>query len=105
MKYFKTYFKNRKTLKFKSLILWAYIFLIYLLLRPTLSNRNIDHLLSNTAIYTTYLKLPIYVYSIINIASIIELLKIIKIDFRYLFNYYINSIIVFIKKYILIDCL
>ena len=100
MKYFKTYFKNRKTLKFKSLILWAYIFLIYLLLRPTLSNRNIDHLLSNTAIYTTYLKLPIYVYSIINIASIIELLKIIKIDFRNIYLIITLIPLLFSLKYI-----
>ena len=71
---FKKLFKNRKTLKFKYLILWGYIFAIYFLIRPYPNFRNGDFI-TNQNLYNLYQLFPVFIYLIITVAIVIEFLK------------------------------
>ena len=71
---FKKIFKNRKTLKFKYLILWEYGFAIYFLLRPFPNYRNGDFI-TNYNLYNLYRLFPVFIYLIIFVAIVIEFLK------------------------------
>ena len=81
----KNYFKNRKTLRFKSLIIWAYSFLLYFLIRPYPSFRNGD-VITNSNLYELYRLFPIFVYLIIVIAIIFEFLKSLVKDIKIIFT-------------------
>ena len=70
----KNFFKNRKTLKFKYLVMWSYGFLIYFLIRPYPSIRDGDAI-SNFTLYELYILFPIFIYLIIVVATILEFLK------------------------------
>ena len=70
----KKFIKNRKTLKFKYLVMWAYGFLIYFLIRPYPSLRDGD-VITNENLYELYRLFPIFVYLIIVVAIILEFFK------------------------------
>ena len=70
----KKFIKNRKTLKFKYLVMWAYGFLIYFLIRPYPSFRDGD-VITNENLYELYRLFPIFVYLIIVVAIILEFFK------------------------------
>ena len=75
----KNFFKNRKTLKFKYLVMWSYGFLIYFLLRPYPSFRD-DDLITNLNLYQIYRLFPIFIYLIIVVAIILEFFKLFNKD-------------------------
>ena len=75
----KNFFKNRKTLKFKYLIMWAYGFLIYFLLRPYPSFRD-DDVITNLNLYEIYRLFPIFIYLIIVVAIILEFFRLFHKD-------------------------
>jgi len=81
----RNYFNNRKTLKFKYLIIWAYIFLLYFLIRPYPSFRNGD-VITNSNLYEFYRLFPIFIYLIIVIGIILEFLKFIVKDLKTIFT-------------------
>ena len=70
----KNFFKNRKTLKYRYLVLWSYGFLIYFLIRPYPSFRNGD-VITNLNLYDLYRLFPIFIYLIIVVATILEFFK------------------------------
>ena len=70
----KDFFKNRKTLKFKYLVMWSYGFLIYFLLRPHPNFRDGD-VITNLNLYEIYRLFPILIYLIIVVAIILEFFK------------------------------
>tara|TARA_A100001035_G_scaffold113634_1_gene89171 strand:- start:185 stop:571 length:387 start_codon:yes stop_codon:yes gene_type:complete len=72
-------FKNRKTLKFKYLVMWAYGFLIYFFIRPYPSFRDGDVII-NSNLYELYKLFPIFIYLIIVVAIILEFFKLIIKD-------------------------
>ena len=77
MKIIKRYFKNRKILKYKSLIFWGYIFLTYLIFRPP--DRDLStHIVINENFTDFYIKFPIIIYWIIIFAIFIEFIKLLK---------------------------
>ena len=85
MKFIKKYFKNRKTLKYKSLIFWGYIFLTYLILRP--SDRDLStHVVINENFKDFYVKFPEIIYSIILVAILVEFIKLLKKNLFNLFH-------------------
>ena len=75
MKTIKNYFKNRKTLKYKSLIFWGYIFFTYLILRPP-GREQLIHILISENFTNFYIKFPVIIYWIILVAILIEFIKI-----------------------------
>ena len=75
----KNFFKNRKTLKFKYLVIWSYGFLIYFLLRPYPSFRD-DDVITNLNLYEIYRLFPIFIYLIIVVAIILEFFKLFHKD-------------------------
>ena len=75
----KNFFKNRKTLKFKYLVIWSYGFLIYFLLRPYPSSRDGD-VITNLNLYQIYRLFPIFIYLIIVVAIILEFFKLFNKD-------------------------
>ena len=75
----KNFFKNRKTLKFKYLVMWSYGFLIYFLLRPYPRFRNGD-LITNLNLYEIYKLFPIFIYLIIVVAIILEFFRLFHKD-------------------------
>ena len=75
----KVFFKNRKTLKFKYLVMWSYGFLIYFLLRPYPSFRD-DDLITNLNLYEIYRLFPIFIYLIIVVAIILEFFRLFHKD-------------------------
>ena len=75
------FFKNRKTLKFKYLIMWAYGFLIYFFIRPYPIVRNGDFI-TNSNLYDLYILFPIFIYLIIVVAIILEFLKTLLKDLK-----------------------
>ena len=81
----KNFFKNRKTLKFKYLIMWAYGFLIYFLLRPYPSFRD-DDVITNLNLYQIYRLFPIFIYLIIVVAIILEFFKLFHKDRKSIFS-------------------
>ena len=82
MKFIKKYFKNRKTLKYKSLIFWGYIFLTYLILRPP--DRDLStHVVINENFTDFYIKFPEIIYWIILVAILIEFIKLLKKNLFY----------------------
>ena len=84
MKFIKKYFKNRKTLKYKSLIFWGYIFLTYLILRPP--SRDLStHVVINENFTDFYIKFPEIIYWIILLAILVEFIKLLK---KNLFNFF-----------------
>tara|TARA_B100000242_G_C42660532_1_gene310053 strand:+ start:142 stop:450 length:309 start_codon:yes stop_codon:yes gene_type:complete len=88
MKFIKKYFKNRKTLKYKSLIFWGYIFLTYLILRP--SDRDLStHVVINENFKDFYVKFPEIIYSIILVAILVEFIKLLKKNLFNLFHIFI----------------
>ena len=70
----KNFFKNRKTLKFKYLVIWSYGFLIYFFLRPYPSFQDGD-VITNLNLYEIYRLFPIFIYLIIVVAIVLEFLK------------------------------
>ena len=89
MNIIKRYFKNRKTLKYKSLIFWGYIFLTYLIFRP--HDRDLStHIVKNENFTDLYVKFPIIIYWIIIFAILIEFIKLLKK------NLFVNSFHIFI---------
>ncbi len=80
----KNYFKNRRTLRFKYLIIWAYSFLFFFLIRPYPSFRNGD-VITNSNLYELYRLFPIFIYLIIVIAIILEFLKLLGKDIKSIF--------------------
>ena len=88
MKFIKKYFKNRKTLKYKSLIFWGYIFFTYLILRP--SDRDLStHVVINENFKDFYVKFPEIIYSIILVAILVEFIKLLKKNLFNLFHIFI----------------
>ena len=81
----KNYFKNRKTLRFKYLVIWAYSFLLYFLIRPYPSFRNGD-VITNSNLYELYRLFPIFIYLIIVLAVILEFLKLLGKDIKSIFT-------------------
>ena len=82
MNIIKRYFKNRKTLKYKSLIFWGYIFLTYLIFRP--NDRDLStHIVMNENLTDLYVKFPIIIYWIIIFAILIEFIKLLKKNLFY----------------------
>ena len=81
----KNFFKNRKTLKFKYLVMWSYGFLIYFLLRPYPSFRNGD-LITNLNLYEIYRLFPIFIYLIIVVAIILEFFRLLHKDRKSIFS-------------------
>ena len=81
----KNYFENRKTLRFKYLIIWAYSFVLYFLIRPYPSFRNGD-VITNSNLYELYRLFPIFIYLIIVIAIILEFLKLLVKDIKSIFT-------------------
>ena len=77
----KNFFKNRKTLKFKYLVIWSYGFLIYFLLRPYPSSRDGD-VITNLNLYQIYRLFPIFIYLIIVVAIILEFFKLFHKDHK-----------------------
>ena len=80
----KNFFKNRKTLKFKYLIIWSYGFLIYFLIRPYPNFRNGDAI-TNSNLYELYRLFPIFIYLIIAVAVMIEFFKLFHKDLKSIF--------------------
>ena len=81
----KNYLKNRKTLKFKYLVMWSYGFLIYFLIRPYSSLRYVD-VITNSNLYELYRLFPIFIYLIIVVAIIIEFFKLFRKDHKSIFS-------------------
>ena len=81
----KNFFKNRKTLKFKYLVMWSYGFLIYFLLRPYPRFRNGD-LITNLNLYEIYKFFPIVIYLIIVVAIILEFFRLLQKDRKSIFS-------------------
>ena len=81
----KNFFKNRKTLKFKYLVIWSYGFLIYFLLRPYPSFRD-DDVIINLNLYQMYRLFPIFIYLIIVVAIIIEFFRLFHKDRKSIFS-------------------
>ena len=81
----KNFFKNRKTLKFKYLVMWSYGFSIYFLLRPYPSFRNVE-VISNSNLYELYRLFPIFIYLIIVVAIILEFFKLLRKDLRTIYS-------------------
>ena len=81
----KNFFKNRKTLKFKYLVMWSYGFLIYFLLRPYPSFRDGD-VITNLKLYEIYRLFPIFIYLIIVVAIILEFFKLFHKDRKSIFS-------------------
>ena len=77
----KNFFRNRETLKFKYLVMWAYGFLIYFLIRPYPSFKDGD-VITNSNLYELYRLFPIFIYLIIVIALIIEFFKLFRKDLK-----------------------
>ena len=77
----KNFFKNRKTLKFRYLVMWSYGFLIYFLIRPYPSLRN-DDVITNLNLYEFYRLFPIFIYLIIVVATILEFFKLLSKNYR-----------------------
>ena len=90
MKIIKNYFKNRKTLKYKSLIFWGYILLTYLILRPP-GKDQLTHIVINENFTNFYIKFPEIIYCIIVVAILIEF---IKLSIKNLFNLFHIFIII-----------
>ena len=88
MKFIKKYFKNRKTLKYKSLIFWGYIFLTYLILRPP-DRDLLTHVVINENFTEFYIKFPEIIYWIILVAILVEFIKLLKKNLFNLFNIFI----------------
>ncbi len=88
MKIIKTYFTNRKTLKYKSLIFWEYIFLTYIILRPPYSDL-LNHIVINENFTNFYIKFPVIIYWIIFVAILIEFIKLSKRNLFNLFHIFI----------------
>ena len=82
MRIIKNYFKNRKTLKYKSLIFWGYIFFTYLILRPP-GRDQLTHIVISENFTNFYIKFPEMIYWIILVAILIEF---IKLSIKNLFN-------------------
>jgi len=80
----KNFVKSRKTLKFKYLVMWAYGFLIYFLIRPYPSFRDGD-VVTNWNLYELYKLFPIIIYLIIVIAIILEFFKLFRKDLKSIF--------------------
>ena len=81
----KNFFKNRKTLKFKYLVMWSYGFLIYFLLRPYPSFRDED-VITNLNLYEIYRLFPIFIYLIIVVAIILEFFRLFHKDRKSIFS-------------------
>ena len=81
----KNYFNNRKTLRFKYLIIWAYSFLLYYLIRPYPSFRNGD-VITNSNLYEFYRLFPIFIYLIIVVAIIFEFFRLFYKDRKSIFS-------------------
>ena len=81
----KNFFKNRKTLKFKYLVMWSYGFLIYFLLRPYPSFRD-DYVITNLHFYEIYRLFPIFIYLIIVVAIILEFFRLFHKDRKSIFS-------------------
>ncbi len=81
MKFIKKYFKNRKTLKYKSLIFWGY-FLTYLILRLPYTDLS-THVVINENFTDFYIKFPEIIYWIILVAILIEFIKLLKKNLFY----------------------
>ena len=96
MNVIKKYLKNRKTLKFKSLIFWGYTFLTYLILRPPDRDQS-THIVINENFTNFYKYFPEIIYWIILVAILIEYIKLSK---RNLFNLFIISPLVFFGIFI-----
>ena len=88
MKIIKKYFKNRKTLKYKSLIFWGYIFLTYLILRPP-DRDLLTHVVINENFKYFYMKFPEIIYWIILVAILVEFIKLLKKNLFNLFYIFI----------------
>ena len=82
-KSFKKFFKNRKTLKFKYLVIWAYFFLIYFFIRPHPSFSDGD-VITNENLYELYRLFPVFIYLIIVVAIILDFFKMILHDIQIL---------------------
>ena len=81
----KNFFKNRKTLKFKYLVIWSYGFLIYFFLRPYPSFQDGD-VIANLNLYEIYRLFPIFIYLIIVVAIILEFFKLFHKDRKSIFS-------------------
>jgi len=88
MEFIKKYFKNRKTLKYKSLIFWGYIFLTYLILRPP-DRDLLTHVVINENLTNFYIKFPQIIYWIILVAILVEFIKLLKNNLLNLFHIFI----------------
>ncbi len=88
MKFIKKYFKNRKTLKYKSLIFWGYIFFSYLILRPP-DRDLLTNVVINENITYFYIKFPEIIYWIILVAILVEFVKLLKKNLFNLFHIFI----------------
>ena len=76
----KNFFKNRKTLKFRYLVMWSYGFLIYFLIRlPKFRN---DDVITNLKLYEFYRLFPIFIYLIIVVATILEFFKLLSKNYK-----------------------
>ena len=85
MKFIKKYFKNRKTLQYKSLIFWGYFFLTYLILRPP-ERDLLNHVVINANFTDFYTKFPEIIYWIILVAILFEFIKLLKKNLFNLFH-------------------
>ena len=81
----KNFFKNRKTLKFKYLVIWSYGFLLYFLIRPYPSSLDGD-VITNLNLYQIYRLFPIFIYLIIVVAIILEFFKLFHKDRKSIFS-------------------
>ena len=81
----KNFFKNRKTLKFKYLVIWSYGFLIYFLIRPYPNFRD-GNAIINSNIYEVYILFPIFIYLIIIVAIVLEFFKLFRKDPKNIFS-------------------
>ena len=77
----KNFFENRKTLKFRYLVMWSYGFLIYFLIRPYPSSKDVDANIDSN-LYELYRLFPIFIYLIIVVAIIFEFFKLFRKDHK-----------------------
>jgi len=79
----KNFFKNRKTLKFKYLVIWSYGFLIYFLIRPFPSLKDGD-VITNSNLYELYRFFPVFIYLIILVATILKFFQLLSKNLKHI---------------------
>ncbi len=93
--------KSKRILNAKQSIIFSYIFLIWLVLKPSLSLRSLDYGLIKNIIFYAYEIIPLVSYLILTANSLIQskkektimrnlVLFPLFLFFPILFNYYIN---------------